>query len=182
MTGFAAGAGAGLAWLGAAVLVLSDGRRGLAAGIAVAAVGLAAALAATSAAAAGLVLAGGLASALLRLRGGRPGWGLLPPGSTPRLILCVVAGAAALYLGILMAGSAGPPLAVAGLAAAGLATARLLGSDRRQDALACSALAALGLAALEATGAASAAIAAAGAAAVVAVLVSIPKAGGEGAA
>ena len=142
-------AGAGLAWLGAAILVLSDGRRGLALGLLVGAAGIALTLVDTDPRAAGLVAAGGAGCAGLRLRDGPSGWGFLPAGSTPRLILCLVVGAAAAYVGVLLAEAGDPWLAIAGLASSGLAGARLLGSEQRQASLACAALIALGLVGLE---------------------------------
>ena len=177
MTATLAGAGAGLAWLGAAILVLSDGTRGLAFGLALSGVGLAAAVATLSGSATAAIAAGAVLAALLRLRGGAGGWGLLPPGSTPRLILAMVIGAAALYLGVLVAGAGGPAAPVAALAAAGLATSRLLGCERRQDALACASLAALGLGGLEIASQAGGAAEAALLAAVVAVAVALPSNG-----
>ena len=141
--------GAILSWLGASVLVLSDGRRGLALGLLLSAVGLAILLAETSLGAAGLVAVGGLITALLRLRDGVRGWGLLPEGSTPRLILCLVAGGAAAYAGVLLGPEGEPWLLTGALAAAALGVARLLGSEQRQASLACAALISLSLAALE---------------------------------
>jgi hypothetical protein len=82
---------AGIAvWLGASLVVVSDGRRGLAVGIALTAAGLAtfALLVASPPAAAALALGGAVATAR-RWFAGAAGWAILPPGSTPRLVLCV---------------------------------------------------------------------------------------------
>ncbi|TMC13589.1 MAG: hypothetical protein E6J29_06270 [Chloroflexi bacterium] len=100
MSAAIAAGGLVLAWLGASVLVLSEARRGLAIGLLSAAGGLAAVRAAEGdLVEAGLLLGGGLLAAVAGLRRNRRrGWGLLPPGSTPRIVLCVVAGAGALWL------------------------------------------------------------------------------------
>jgi len=89
-----------VAWLGATVLVLSEARRGLAVGLLLAAAGLAGVRAAEGdPTEAGLILGGGLLAAIAGLRRNRRrGWGLLPPGSTPRIVLCLVAGAGAVWL------------------------------------------------------------------------------------
>ncbi|HET7467912.1 MAG TPA: hypothetical protein VFL29_14735 [Candidatus Dormibacteraeota bacterium] len=94
-------AAAFVAWLGGAVIVLADGRRGLAAGLA-----LLAAAAGGLAWSAGqqegaiVLLAGGVLGAAIRFTIGPEGWGLMQPGSTPRLLLTVVAGVIALWLGL----------------------------------------------------------------------------------
>jgi hypothetical protein len=88
-----------VAWLGAAVVVLADGRRGLAAGLAL--VGLAMAGVAWAAGdqlGAILLLAGGLIGAGLRFFIGPDGWGLMEPGSTPRMLFAVVAGLFGLWV------------------------------------------------------------------------------------
>ncbi|MDQ6748529.1 MAG: hypothetical protein M3010_10570 [Candidatus Dormibacteraeota bacterium] len=93
--------GISLSWLGAGLFVLSDGRRGIAAGIFIAAVGLGLTQEADQRPLAGLIVtAGGVLGALAALGGeDRPGWGVLPAGSTSRIVLSVVLGAAALWLG-----------------------------------------------------------------------------------
>jgi hypothetical protein len=100
VTAALAAVGLAVAWLGGSVLVLSDARRGLAVGLLVAATGLALVRASEGAfAEAGLILAGGVLAAVASLRRNRRrGWGLLTPGSTPRIVFCVVAGGAALWL------------------------------------------------------------------------------------
>lgn len=138
-------AGAALAWLGACLMILSDGRRGLSAGLLAAAAGIGLAAGARDPASGALILAGGVACALPRLRDGIPGFGLLPAGSTPRLILCLVGGAAGAYSGTLLGAETEPWLLIASVSAGGLAVARLLGSEQRQSSLAATALFVLAL-------------------------------------
>jgi hypothetical protein len=158
------------AWLGGALLVLSEGRRAIATGIVAIALGLAATAVTHDLGAAGLLAAGGLVAAGLRFSDGSTpaGWSILPPGSSPRIILTVVAGIAALWVGVAyLTGFADRRLLVAALVVIILAGARLLESQSRPVLLgAASALAlALGAAALLIPGApaASAALAAAAA-------------------
>ncbi len=150
MTPAVAVAGASVAWLGAAVLVLSDERRGLALGIAVAAAGLAVATAAAGKdlVADGALVVGGACSAGLQFGRGGASWGLMPPGSTPRLIGSLVA----LILTVLVVGTGlQDPAGVARLGAltvAVMAAARLLTVRRRWAALGAGSALALGLGAL----------------------------------
>ncbi len=90
-----------VAWLGAAVIVLSDSRRGLAAGLAVLAAG-AAAIAWSQGEQGGAIvlLAGGVLGSALRFTIGPDGWGLMQPGSTPRLLLTVVVALVALWVAL----------------------------------------------------------------------------------
>ena len=127
--GFAAFA----AWLGVSLVVLSDGRRGLAAGIALATVGLAPlSLQAGGLAGAAALATGGAIATVRRAMTGPPGWGIMPPGSTPRLVLCVAGGILALWLGVaVMPGNAGA-LRFAVMAVAGLGGARLISSDGQE--------------------------------------------------
>jgi hypothetical protein len=150
VTEAAAVAGAVLACLGAALLMIAEGRRGLALGVALIAAGLAAAAAVSGQPAPGVaaLLAGGLAGAVLRLRGGQPGWGVLPPGSTPRLVALLVA---LIGTGLVAGSGLGSPAGVARLAAlvvAVLAGGRILASDRRWIVLAAGSALAIGLGAL----------------------------------
>jgi hypothetical protein len=157
-----AATGLGLAWLGAAILVLSDARRGLTVGLVVASFGLALArLVEGDPVDAGLLLGFGLLSALAGLRRNhRRGWGLLQAGSTPRIVLCVVLGGAALWLAIGILDSPGDPQGRAAAAIAmALGAGRLLGGRDPRAALAAASLVALGvgtiaaMATTEATGA-----------------------------
>jgi hypothetical protein len=154
VTGAIAWLGLGLAWLGAAVLVLSDARRGLAVGLLVAATGLAVVrLAEGDDVDAGLLLAGGLLAAAIGLRRNQQrGWGLLPAGSTPRIVLAVVIGGAALWLALGMLDSPGEPQArAAALIVMALGAGRLLGVRDPRSALAGASLIALGTGTLAAT-------------------------------
>lgn len=125
-----------LACVGAGLVLMSEGSRGLAAGLGLEAAGLGLAVGGSVQAGPGLVLAvGGLCSAGLRLRDGYGGWGLLPPGTTSRIVLFVVAVAASLYaVTSVLPGSATEARAAA-LAAGVLAGARLLGTGNRSAAL-----------------------------------------------
>lgn len=90
-----------IAWLGGALIVLADGRRGLAAGLALLAVAAAGVTwAAGDPGGAVVLLAGGIVGAALRFTIGGEGWGLMEPGSTPRLLFTVVVGLVALWVAI----------------------------------------------------------------------------------
>lgn len=122
--------GAGfLAWLGAALIVLADGRRGLAAGLAVTTVGVAAlVLEGAGPVDAAILAAGGAVAIIPGLRSGED-WGLMPAGSTPRLILCIGGGLLALWLAASIATGSGVALRFAVIAVAGLCGARILTAD-----------------------------------------------------
>jgi hypothetical protein len=171
-----------LAWLATSLLVLSESRGGLAVGLGGAGLGLGIALAASGNPAAGVAVgAGGVAAALLRLRDGQAGWGILPQGSTPRVILCVVAGAACAWVGgSLLAGAPGA-LRSGTLAVLVLAVARLLTTGRRQAALAAASALALATGLLGGLAAPEAALGLVGAGAVAALLLGVvPAAEGAG--
>ncbi len=139
------------AWLGAALIVLSDGRRGLALGLALIAVAFAAlAWVGGDMRAAAALFAGGAVAAVQRLRSGRDGWGVMPPGSTPRLILAIVAGVLALWIAASITTGPGAPLRFATLAVLGLMGARVL--DGRDPAVVLTAVAGMTLALAMATG------------------------------
>jgi hypothetical protein len=161
-----------VAWLGAAIVVVSEGRRGFALGLALAGIGLAGvSLAAGHSPSAAALAAGGVLAAGLRLRDGDPGWGVMPPGSTPRVILSIVVLALAAFVSVSLVGGRMPWLELAALACAGLGGGRLFGAPRRAPALAAAALMALGI------GATSDFAAAATGAAVAAALGAIPGSG-----
>lgn len=144
-------AAAGLAimagWLGGAMLVLSDARRGIAVGLLLAAVGLSLARwGEGDLVEAAILLAGGLLGAVASLRRNhRRGWGLLAAGSTPRIVLCVVLGGAALWLGAGMLERPGKWQARAVVAIVmALGAGRLLSANDPRAALAAASLVALG--------------------------------------
>ncbi len=124
------------AWLGAAIIVLADGRRGLALGLAVMAAGLAVvAFAAGQSFTGGALMAGGVVAAGIRFRTGPDGWGLVQPGSTPRIILTLVIGLVSLYVAASLSNGDGAAMRFASLASMALAGARLLQGSERAAAL-----------------------------------------------
>lgn len=144
-------AAAFIVWLGAAMIVLADGRRALALGLGLTAAAFAALawLGGDFRAAAALSV-GGAVAAVLRLRSGSDGWGLMPPGSTQRLILAILAGVVALWIAASVTTGAGAPLRFATLAVLGLMGARVLGG--RDPAVVQTALAGMALAVAMAAG------------------------------
>ena len=125
-----AGVAAFATWLGVSLIVVADGRRGLALGLAIASVALAVVVwqpAGPIASAA--LLVGGAAAAAQRLRSGPPGWNVMPAGSTPRLVMCVATGLVALWIAASVMTGGGAPLRFAVLTGIGLAGARVLGTD-----------------------------------------------------
>jgi hypothetical protein len=135
------------AWAGAAVIVLGDGRRGLAAGVGLVALGFTV-LAWTN----GLwlegavLLAGGAVAVFELVRTGPKEWGLMPPGSTPRLIMAVVAGILSLWVAASVTTGPGASLRFASLAVLGLMAGRLLQSQNSTAVLSAAAGLALALA------------------------------------
>jgi hypothetical protein len=139
-------------WCGAAVIVLSDGRRAMALGTALIAIGLAGVTLADGGGwlvVAALVL-GGTAAAGLRLRSGRPGWGFMPPGSTPRLILSIAGGLVALWLATIVMSGPDPALRYAALVVLSFMAARLLESSEPSIAITAAVCIALALGAASA--------------------------------
>jgi hypothetical protein len=123
------GSAAFVAWLGAALIVLADGRRGLALGLALAAAGLAVIAGLGSGPIPATLLAlGGAIAALRRLTTGTAGWAVMPPGSTPRLILCIATALIALWIALGITSGESAALRFAVLAVIGLAGARVLSS------------------------------------------------------
>jgi hypothetical protein len=139
-----------LAWLGASMIVLADGRRGLALGLAAATAGLAGIAWQDGDGPAGvLVLLGGAMATFQRYRAGPGGWVVMPPGSTPRLILCVAGGLVALWFAASV--TVGPDGATrfAVLCVAGLSGVRIVSS--REPSTVVTAVAALAIAVAVAT-------------------------------
>lgn len=136
-----------LSWLGVSLLMLSDGRRGLGTGLLVAGLGLAGVrLFENDSSQAGLLLAGTLGAVYLGWRRSRrPGWGTLPPQSTPRVVACAVLGGVALWIARAALTSPGSwPDRAAAAAVVGVAAARLLTAEEPLLALAAASALALG--------------------------------------
>ncbi|MFI5282694.1 MAG: hypothetical protein ACHQ0J_06135 [Candidatus Dormibacterales bacterium] len=138
---------AALAWLGASFIVLADGRRGLAAGVGLATVGVSwlAWQSGAGAAAAALVI-GGAAASYLRLRSGAQGWKLMPPGSTPRLVLCIGGGLIGLWFAATVTSGAGSPLRFASVVLIGMLGTRIVTSRQPEVVLTAAGVLALALA------------------------------------
>jgi len=84
---------AGLAWLGASLVVLADGRRGLALGLALLTIGFTVLAVASGLQIGGAAVAvGGGIAAWQCWRSPAAKWGIMPAGSTPRLVLCIGSG------------------------------------------------------------------------------------------
>jgi hypothetical protein len=146
-------AAAFLAWLGAALVVLADGRRGLALGVALVAAAFGGlAWASGQPVGGGAVIAGGLIGAARCWRSGRT-WGVMPPGSTPRLVLCVASALVALWFAASVTTGPGAQLRFAALVVLGLMGARVLMSRDSASVLISIACFALALAAAPSLGA-----------------------------
>lgn len=149
------GAAASVAWVGAALVVVSDGRRGIAAGTLLATAGLGVlALAGTGPLAAGALAAGGVIAAARRLASGEPGWVILPHGSTPRLVLCIAVGLAAFWFAAGAATGPGASVRFAVAVVIALAAARVLVSTDASVLLSAAAVLALGVGLIPAVAAA----------------------------
>lgn len=116
-----------MVWAGAAVIVLADGGRGLSLGLALIAGGFAV-LSWTGGEWIGgsALLVGGTVAAAQRFRAGPGDWGFMPPGSTPRLILSVVAGLLALWIAASVTFGPGAPSRFAALVVLGMMGGRIL--------------------------------------------------------
>lgn len=144
-------AAAFIVWLGAALLILSEGRRALALGMALITVGFGVlALAGGGPLAASAMLVGGGIAAGRRLRSGPDVWGLMPPGSTARLVLAVAVGLLALWISTSLMTGPSASLRFAALSVIGLTAARILTPS--EPAAILTALAALALSVAVATG------------------------------
>jgi hypothetical protein len=142
------------AWLGAALIVLSEGRRGLALGLGLVTLGFAAlALAGGEVVAAVALVAGGAVAVVQRLRTGRDEWGVMPPRSTARLVLAAAVGLLALWISTSLMTGPGAPLRFAALSVLGLMAARVLTPSEPPAIL--TALAALALSVAAAAGVAA---------------------------
>ena len=116
------------AWLGASLIVLSEGRRGLAVGLALVTAGFAVIVlvGGVGVEAAVALVAGGGVAVVQRLRTGRDEWGVMPPGSTARLVLAAAVGLTALWISTSVMTGPGAPLRFAALSVLGLTVARVL--------------------------------------------------------
>lgn len=142
-----------VAWAGAAVITLADGRRGLAVGIAVVALGFGALAIVNGGWLGGVTLIGGGAVCAIQLaRTGSKDWGLMPPGSTPRMILAVVAAILSLWVAASVTTGPGGSLRFACLAVLGLMAGRLLQAQAASPVLTASAALAIALAGASGTG------------------------------
>jgi len=138
-----------LAWTGGSLVALSDGRRGLALGLllAASAIGLAQNPVQT-AAQIGLIVGLGVAGAGLLLLQGPTGWGTLAAGSTPRLIASLGALFVPLAFWAYALSRLGGPALLCGLLIATTGAIRVLSAGSRAPALAGLALLALGAGAM----------------------------------
>lgn len=142
-----------VAWLGMSIVVLADGRRGLALGAALASAGLAlVALQGVGLIDAGALALGGAVMVARRLNNGPGGWQLMPPGSTPRLVLCIAAGLVALWIAFSVTTGAGAALRFAVMPVVGLSGARVLSSHEPAVLLTAVGLLALAVAAIAGMG------------------------------
>jgi hypothetical protein len=138
-------AAAFVAWLGAALVVLADGRRGLALGLALVSAALAVlAWPAGMAFGAVAIAVGGLIAAARCWRPEPATWEIMPAGSTPRLVLCIASGLVALWVAAAVTSGTGAPLRFAVLVVVGMMGARIQMS--REQPVVLAAIAALALA------------------------------------
>jgi hypothetical protein len=116
-----------LVWVGASLVVVADGRRGLAAGIALSTVGLAVlAFVTAGPVAAAAVAGGGALAGGRRYVSGPAGWEILTPGSTPRLILCIASALVAFWVADAVTSGPVSSLRFAVITGVGLCAARVL--------------------------------------------------------
>ena len=171
------------AWLGGAVILLADGRRGLALGLGLLSVAIAGlVLAGGQDLAAAALVAGGAVATVLRLRSGPAGWGLMQPGSTPRIVLAIVIGILGLYVAVSISTGDGAAFRFAWLAVLTLSAARVLDCDTPAPALTAAAALALVIGAAASSPHGTAGLAAAIVAGLVASGVSaVPERGSNGA-
>ena len=144
-----------LAWLGASLIVLGDGRRALALGLGLVAAGFGLlAWASGQPVGAVAVVAGGLTGSSRCWRAGTT-WDLMPPGSTPRLVLCVASALIALWVAASVTTGPGGALRFAAVVVLGLMVARVMASRVNSVVLTSIACIALALAAAPSLGATS---------------------------
>ena len=148
---------AGIAvWLGASLVVVADGRRGLATGIALSTLGLAVlALVSAGPLAAAAVAVGGAAAAARRFSAGADRWEVLAPGSTPRLVLCVATALVGFWIADAVTSGPVASLRFALLTGIALPTARVLSTAEQAAQLSAVAIVALCIASVGAVGSSS---------------------------
>lgn len=135
------------AWVGGSLLVLSDGSRGIAAGVGVATLGLSViAWQSTGFVPALAILVGGAVVALQHQRSEDRRWGIMPAGSTPRLILCVAIGLVALWVAASVTLGTGVAQRFVVLVVVGLTAGRILTTQQIRVVTAASAVLALAVA------------------------------------
>jgi hypothetical protein len=140
-------------WVGASLVVVADGRRGLAAAIALSALGLAVlAFVTAGPLAAAAIAAGGALAGGRRYVSGPAGWEIMAPGSTPRLILCI--GSALVAFWVAGAVTSGPvaSLRFAVITGTALSAARVLSTAEPAAQLSAVAIVALCIASAGAIG------------------------------
>ena len=114
------------AWFGAALIVLSEGRRGLALGMALVTLGFAGvAMVAGQVDGAVALVAGGGVAVVQRLRNGKDAWGVMPSGSTARVVLAAAVGLLALWISTTVMTGPGASIRFAALSVLGLTAARV---------------------------------------------------------
>lgn len=133
-----------LVWLGASLVVVADGRRGLATGMALSTLGLAVlALVTAGAGAAAAVAAGGALAVARRFVSGPTGWEILSPGSTPRLVLCIATALVAFWVADAVTSGPVASLRFALITGLALSAARVLSTAEQAAQLSAVAIAAL---------------------------------------
>jgi hypothetical protein len=140
-------------WLGASLVVVADGRRGLAVGIGLSALGLAVLAFVTAGAVAATAIAvGGAIAAARRYVWGPAGWEILAPGSTPRLVLCVATALVAFWIADAVTGGPVASMRFALMSGIALSAARVLSTSEQSSQLSAVAIIALSAAAVGAIG------------------------------
>lgn len=135
------------AWIGASLIVVGDGSRAIATGVAFATAGLALLAWQTAGIVPALaVLAGGAVVAFQQQRSGGATWEIMPAGSTPRLILCVATGLVSLWVAASVTLGPGVGQRFAVFVVVGLTAARILTGQQVAVVLAAAAVLALGVA------------------------------------
>lgn len=133
-----------VAWLGASITVLAEGRRGLGCGALLVGAGLCAIEIAAGHPVPGLLLLiGGAGYGIFRQRDGARGWVLFAPGSSPRLIAAVLLFAVSLFL--INTLDIGTPALAGVLTVSALAVMRLTSTPDRAALASCAAIEALAL-------------------------------------